>query len=243
MADQLTKVTTDGFEGFESRCEGEEFRGGGVIVGTVLKFSNEAEWVTRDEEKLPADRELIATDIVRVVQKWIDQVPVETRVLEPGEKFPDLEALNEAAPKDEWTEGPNGLRGPWQAQYVVHLLDPKTMDRFSFATGTVGGGIAVRDLRDKVIWMRRVRGQNVFAVVTLCDRHMKTRFGGRQRPHFVVVRWIALGGDNANALPAPALREVEAPSLKEEMGDEVPWEEKGDALPDLGAETPKKKKK
>ena len=57
------------------------------------------------------------------------------------------------------------------------------------------------------------------------------------------MRWIALGGDNASALPAPALREVEAPSLKEEMGDEVPWEEKGDALPDLVSETPKKKKK
>ena len=60
--------------------------------------------------------------------------------------------------------------------------------------------------------MRRLRGQNVFAVVTLSDKLMKTRFGGRQRPHLVVVRWIALGGDNANALPAPALREVEAPS-------------------------------
>jgi hypothetical protein len=225
MSDQLTKVThpIDGFEGFEDRREGDERpQGGGVIQGTVVKFTNEAEWTTRDEETLSSDRELIATDIIRVVQKWIDAMPVETHILEPGEKFPDLEALNEAAPKSEWAEGPDGKkRGPWQAQYIVHLLDPKTMDRYSYATGTVGGGIAVRDLRDKVQWMRRLRGQNVFAVVTLSDKLMKTKFGGRQRPHFVVVRWIALGGDNANALPAPALREVEAPSIKEYINDDV----------------------
>jgi hypothetical protein len=212
-------------DGFGDHPEGDERPG--VIQGTIVKFTNEAEWVTRDEEKLPADRELIATDIIRVVQKWLGGMPVETRVLGPGENFPDLETLNEAAPKSEWAEGPDGKkRGPWQSQYIVHLLDPKTMDRFSYATGTVGGGIAVRDLRDKVQqWMRRMRGQNVFAVVTLSDKVMKTKFGSRQRPHFVCVRWIELGGSDATALPAPEAgssgAEVEAPSLAEEMNDSL----------------------
>jgi hypothetical protein len=214
----------DGFEGFEDRVEGDDRpEGGSVIQGTVVKFTNEAVWVTRDEEELPSNLELIAIDIVRVVQKWIDQLPVETRILEPGEKFPDLEALNDTAPKSEWTEGPDGKsRGPWQAQFIVHLLNPKTMERYSYATGTVGGGIAVRELRDKVQWMRKLRGLNVYAVVTLAAKHMKTRFGRRQRPHFVIVRWITLGDTaEAAALPAPA-REVQEPSLAEEMGDEIP---------------------
>jgi hypothetical protein len=238
MTNEVTKTAPreDGFEGFEDRVEGDDRpEGGSVIQGTVVKFTNEATWVTRDEEELPPDRELIATDIIRVVQKWINQLPVETTVLEAGQKFPDLEALNEAAPKTEWAEGPDGKpRGPWQAQYIVHLLDPKTMDRFSYATGTTGGGIAVRDLRDKVQWMRRLRGQNIYPVVTLSDKFMKTRFGGRQRPHFVIVRWIALGGDNVTALPAPPLREVESPKLAEDLNDEIP---------DFDAEAPTPKKK
>ena len=213
-------------DGFENHHEGDERSGNRIIQGTIVKFTNEAEWVTRDDEKISSDHELIATDIIRVVQKWVGGMPVETRVLGPGENFPDVEALNEAAPKSEWAEGPDGKkRGPWQCQYIVHLLDPKTMDQYSYATGTVGGGICVRDLRDKVLWMRRMRGQNIFAVVTLSDKNMKTKFGGRQRPHFVVVRWIALGGGDANALPAPDAgsggAEVEAPTLAEELNDSV----------------------
>jgi hypothetical protein len=223
---KITPPSVDGFEGFEDRREGDERQGGGVIQGTVAKFTNEATWVTRDEEELPSDLELIATDIARLVQKWIDQQPVETRILEPGEKFPDIEALNEATPRSEWTEGPNGKPcGPWQAQYVVYLLNPKTMQRYSYATGTVGGSIAVRELRDSVTWMRRLRGANVYAVVTLSDKFMKTRFGGRQRPHFVIVRWITFGGTDAKALPAPAT-EVKEPTLAEKMND---------AIPDLGS--------
>ncbi|MGB9388823.1 MAG: hypothetical protein WCB70_02345 [Xanthobacteraceae bacterium] len=223
---ELTKTTSHagGFEGFEDRHEGDDRpQGGGVIQGTVVKFTNEAMWMTRDEEELPADLEVIATDIVRVVQKWIDQQPAgPPRILEPGEKFPDLEALNETAPKSEWTEGPDGKpRGPYQVQYIVHLLNPKTMDRYSFATGTVGGGIAVRELRDKVIWMRKLRGEHVYPIVSLTDKFMNTRFGGRQRPHFVIVRWITLGADEKAALPAPA-REVKEPTLAEEMRDQIP---------------------
>jgi hypothetical protein len=231
MSDQLTKPisTVDGFEGFEERHEGDE-RPLGVIQGTVVKFTNEAAWLTRDEEELPSDRELIALNIGRVVQKWIDQLPVETRILEPGEKFPDIEELNEKAPRSEWTEGPDGKpRGPWQAQYIVYLLDPKTMERYSFPTGTVGGSIAIRELREKVLWMRRLRGQNVYAVVTLSDKFMKTRFGGRQRPHFVIVRWIMLGAEEKAALPAPAQEEVKEPTLAEELNDEIP---------DFGAQAP-----
>ena len=128
------------------------------------------------------------------------------------------------------------MRGPWQGQHVLYLLDPKTMDKYSFPTGTTGGRIAVRDLRDKTMWMRRLRGPNVYAVITLADMFMNTKYGGRQRPSFKIVRWVRLGGEGGEveALPGPStpqptqqpaqqdLPPVAEPSLAEEMDDEIP---------------------
>jgi hypothetical protein len=206
-----------------------------LIQGTLIKFSNEATWETRDGDEISPDLELVAVDVVRVVQKWEAGRPVETRILEPGEKFPDIEVMNEEVPRSEWVEGPDGqLRGPWQKQHILYLLDPATMDKFTFPTGTTGGGIAIRELVDKASWMRRVRGQSVYAVVLLSNAFMKTRFGGRQRPHFKIVKWTRLGGEGdavealppPPALPAPAAKpelvSVSEPTLAEELNDELP---------------------
>jgi hypothetical protein len=227
MSTDLMKVS-DGFEGFEPGVEGDDRpQAGGVVQGVLAKFTNEAKWVTRDGDELPADLELVAVDIARVAQKWVDQVPTETIILAPGQKFPDVKKLNDEVPRSEWREGPSGdLVGPWQTQHIVYLLDPKTMERFTYPTGTIGGSIAVRDLADRTTWMRRFRGTHVYPMVTLGDAHMNTKFGGRQRPQFKIVRWVSLGSEG-KVLPAPAaekpstqgeLPTVEAPSLSEEMG-------------------------
>jgi hypothetical protein len=196
----------DGYEAFEDGIEGRDQQtgGSGVIKGRVVKFTNDSTWILADdEEEVAPDLELVAVDIGRVVQRWRDQSPIETIILAPGQRYPNVNEMNEAVPKAEWVEGPSGeKRGPWQAQHIVYLLDPLTMDRFSYPTGTIGGQIAVRDLVDRTKWMRRFRGSNVFPVITLSDTFMKTRFGGRQRPHFLIKRWIALG-DGDRALPAP----------------------------------------
>jgi hypothetical protein len=186
-----------------------------------------------------------------VVQKWWDGQPVETIILQPHQKFPDIKAMNATVPKKEWVEGPNKgeMVGPWQAQHILYLLDTNTMDRFTFPTGTTGGRIAIRDLRDKLVWMRRWRGPNVYPVITLADKFMNTKWGGRQRPHFVIKRWVSLGGESGEvqALSPPAqapadmsaqaelpLTTVAEPTLKEEMGDEIPFD---DPIPfDLGSE-------
>jgi hypothetical protein len=239
----------DGFEAFEAGVEGDDRpQGAGVIQGSVLKFTNETIWVNRAGATVPADLELVAVDIGRVVQKWHDQQPAETRILGPGEKFPDLEQLNEGTPRNEWVKGPDGkLRGPWQAQHIVYLLNPKTMDRYSWPTGTAGGAIAVRELVDKTKWMRRFRGAHVYPVVSLFNTFMNTRFGGRQRPHLLIKSWITLGADEkmlpaptsetggtkepekpAEAAPAQAgARTVEAPKLSEELNDAIPSDEGG----------------
>ena len=235
MSNQLMKTqaaVVDGFQGYEDGIEGHERpANAGLIQGTLLKFSNEAKWVTRDDDEISSDLKLIAVDVQRVVQKWQDGQPIETKILEPGEKFPDLDILNADVPQSEWVEAPDGKkRGPWQAQHILYLLDPLTMDRFTFPTGTVGGRIAIGDLRDKLVWMRRTSGPNVFPVVTLSDKHMNTRFGGRQRPDFKVVEWTRLGGGGGEelaALPAPAAAPPLQPSLADDFNDELP----GDLAP------------
>jgi hypothetical protein len=146
-------------------------------------------------------------------------------VLAPEERFPNIRQLNAEVPQSEWVKGPDGqMRGPWQAQHIVYLLNPETMDIYSFATGTVGGAIAVRDLRERTSWMRKLRGSGVYPVVTLSDVHMNTRYGGRQRPHFKVQRFVALGG-NGGAVAGPETKQLTAvpkPTVGEEIGDELP---------------------
>ena len=165
-----------------------------------------------------------------MVQRWKNGQPIETILLAPGQKYPDVNELNAAVPQEEWEEGPDGKpRGPYQAQFIVYLLNGETMDRYTFPTGTTGGSIAVRDLVDRTNWMRRFRGPDVFPVVALADVFMRTRFGGRQRPHFDIKRWVKFG-DDGTALPAadtPLLpdqgaQEVKAPTAKEATGDSIP---------------------
>jgi len=257
MGNEVVKkdpTSIDGFAGWNDDTEGGDRPegGSGIIQGTLIKFTNEGTWVTRDGEELPADLELAAVNVWRVVQKWTpDQGPDGPPIiLGPEQPFPDIEKMNEEAPREEWGEDPSGNpRGPYQGQHVLHLLDLQTMDKFSYPTATTGGKIAIRELRDKLVWMRRLkRTDNVYPVITLSNKFMNTRFGGRLRPHFEIKRWVQLGGEGGEveALPAPTptpqqqldqfakpankpvpqtdlpLTEVKEPTLKEDLNDEIP---------------------
>jgi hypothetical protein len=65
---------------------------------------------------------------------------------------------------------------------------------------------------------------------------MNTRFGGRQRPHCVVKRWVQFGGEKPalpapeppKAEPLPGVKAVAEPSLGEQMNDEIPWNDSPD---------------
>src|SRR6516165_9899971 len=82
---------------------------------------------------------------------------------------------------------------------------------------------------------------------------MKTRYSptGRQRPHYLIKRWVELGSDKALPAPTvptleaatekpkdeplPGMKVVEEPTLSEQMGgDKVPF----DDSPDINAPPP-----
>jgi hypothetical protein len=109
---------------------------------------------------------------------------------------------------------------------VLYGFDLISAEKLTYITSTVGGSIAIAELSDKIRTMRRLRGERVFPIVCLSSTHMRTKFGGRERPHFKILRWINTGADGM-VLPTPQSpplltgQTVQEPSLKEEMGDEV----------------------
>ena len=82
-------------------------------------------------------------------------------------------------------------------------------------------------------------GERVFAVVLLRDKFMPTAYGGRQRPHFEIVKFVTFGDDgttikssvltasDAPSLAGPAtsggMKTVETPSAKETVKDSIPY--------------------
>jgi hypothetical protein len=175
-----------------------------LIQGTFIKCVD-GNWSDRDGVK-PPDRPLLALDTLTVIQHWKDgqSIDEDTIVKQQGKPFPDVGELNKKIPVKEWEEGINGPRPPWQQQLVVYLLDEETAGKFTFASGTVGAGIAVSALKDAVYWKRQLNGVKCYAVVALQNRPFKTRFGQKLRPHFNIVGWRSFD-------EAPPVKQLEPP--------------------------------
>ena len=113
-------------DGFDDEREDQQTR---VIQGEKWQFTNDLIWVNSDEEEIPPDREVVVVNIARVLQKWIEQQPVAgaTRFLVPGEKTPDIEQLNEACPRSEWSEdltGSHEVRGNFRTSSTWSTYRP-----------------------------------------------------------------------------------------------------------------------
>jgi hypothetical protein len=197
--------------------QGED-EGDRMIRGSLLKFVDGL-WSTRDGEPIP--ELLLVMNITRGLQRWQDGMPVETIMQKPGITLPDVDDLNAE-------DGLNGeKRPPWQLNCVVYLVDPRAANSFTFANSTVGARIAAVKLRERIEMMHRLRGLNVAAMVSLGKRTMKTKFGEKQRPEFVIERWVTIGGGGDKLLidhksdTTPALAPVDVPSVSEEMDDQI----------------------
>lgn len=209
-----------GADGFDDIDAGDR-----LIQGTIIKCVD-GHWAAKDGTAISPETKLIALATATALQHWSDQRPVETIVKRPGQPLPDVDELNVRIPKKEWEKGLDGNpRPPWVKQYIAYLLDPKDASVYTFINSTTGAEIAVNKLKDRVRWMRALRGEKVVPVVKLASAPMKTGYGQKMRPEFTVDEWRELGG--LPAAPAvPALehvgKPVEEPTLAEELNDAIP---------------------
>jgi hypothetical protein len=213
----------------------------------LLKFVS-GNYVTREGETIDSKREFILLGLVKVVQKFVNKKLIDTIIVPTRENFPNIDKMNEAAPREEWGTDLNGKPvGPYVSVLVLKLLDALTMDRYVFVTSSTGGKIAFGDISDKIKLIRRIKGANVTAAIVCEMVRMRSQYNphGVPRPHFRIVRYVRLGGETAlppaqtKILPpstsappttpasaAPSILDlptVPEPTLKEEMADELPF--------------------
>jgi hypothetical protein len=167
-----------------------------VIQGTILRCID-GHWSDRDGRNFPPGMQLLALATTELLQHWQDEKPIETIIKVPGRPLPSVNSLNAKIPESEWetNELTGEPRPPWQLSHVVYLLDKDTAEKFTYLNSTIGARIAVENLRDKVRWMRTMRGERVVPIVELANAPMKTKFGQKLRPDFRIASWVELGVD------------------------------------------------
>ena len=214
---EIRPVESDGLSDFDLEQIG---RKAGAFGGARLLKFVDGRFVTREGEEISAENELLALGLKKVIQKFVGRKLVETTVIPDGEKVPDLKAMNDAAPREEWGTDLNGdPAGPHVLVLVLKLINTATLDRYAFITNRVGGQIAIGDLSDKTKIMRKLRGPNVSPVVSLGVTTFKTKVGLKKRPDFRVVRWLALSPD---VLPEPKHPAAAAPAIEQQKAVAAP---------------------
>ena len=184
----------DGLSSFDLRQLGGKV---GAFGGAkLLKFAQGDFIVPREARKIGPEREFITFGLIKAVQKFVNKQLIGTAIIAPHANFPDIQAMNEAAPKDEWGVFNGQPQGPFTHALILKFLDAKTFDRYAFVTNSQGGGVAVGDLTAKCAIARRINGPNVTAVVTCHSILWSTKFNPHgKRPDFRVERWIPLDGN------------------------------------------------
>jgi hypothetical protein len=189
-----------------------------VLRGTLLKY---ADWKwTKGTEGTPIKdgTQLVALGTRAAWVKWQGGKPVQYVMRQPGKPLPERDELGDLD-QGQWEAGPDGTpRNPWQNTRFVYLLDPITVEQFTFSTSSGGGRSAVTNLADQIKRMRELGHPDAMPIVELSAEPMKTKFGQKSKPVFKIVKWH--GGGNGNDRGS---KEIAPPSLKEEMADEIPF--------------------
>jgi hypothetical protein len=245
-----TVVDLDGFKDFTNEVEGagDDDRvntSARVIQGTKLKF-NDPRWLIDGRDV--TGMLLTVIGVRNVVNKWgPDNKPLITNVLPPGTKFPDFKKLNAEASQSEWRMAFGQLRGPWEGQHCLYLIDDN-YSKYTWAspTTTIGSAICVEEVVDQINTVRKFRGPNVFVVAELSHKHFPNSYkADRERPFLLAKSIVTLSPDRAGELPpadaplpmlsdgtaaspqqqgAPAdVQTVEPITLAEEMNDKVKY--------------------
>jgi hypothetical protein len=161
----------------------------GTLIGAIEKYTK-GDWTTAGA---PADskRRLLAVDTLHCLRRWQDKRVIQEIHDRP---LPKVDDLNKAIPENEWEIDPNSgePRPPWEHTHVVYLWDLDTGKKSTFLSSTVGGAIAVSDLKEQVRSMRRLRGELIYPQVELGSLSMKTKHGMGKKPDFKIVGWLNL---------------------------------------------------
>jgi hypothetical protein len=207
MSNQVA-IIKDGFSTEERK------NGNSLITGRILKFKDSG--YTVDKESFASGGRYFARDVATVWTHWEDGEPVEHRITEPGGYHPDRSEL----PDQDQNLWPIGLGGtaadPWRDSRYLHLVCQQSGADYTFISDTHGGRQAVGQLKDQI---RNVRYAHPGAmpIIALGMTPMKTKYGMRQRPQFVVVGWV-----DKHQGAAPLL--LNKPAATQE-DDRPPWED------------------
>jgi hypothetical protein len=216
MMNEVANVPVIVDDGFDNDQEDR------LIRGSIARCVDGA-WKDSDGNSIPPDSRLVAWATTECLQRWEDKRPARTIVKKPGIPLPDVDELNAEIPQREWETGiDNKPRPPWGRQVIVYLLDAATGAELTFISGTTGAAIAVERLRRQTGNMRMLRGARVVPVVTLGSKLMQTNFGSRLRPEFVIQEWREFGAQSP-AIASEIGKKIAPPSRREEMNDEVPF--------------------
>jgi len=244
LVKNLSVVELDGFSDFTHESEGGEDinTSNRVIVGGKFKFLD-PRWLLDGEGVTGMRATLIG--VRNIVNKWShDNTPLVTRILAPGEKFPDFKRLNAECDHSEWRTSFGKEVGPWSGQHCLYFVD-EHWNRYTWPspTSTIGSAIAVREIIEDINLVRKFRDEHVYAVVELSHTDFRTSYGMRQRPKLVRKDLVKLGSDRTGSLPAPDTpgipdagaapaamqgapadaQSVSPLTAKEVTGDEIPY--------------------
>jgi hypothetical protein len=198
----------DGLSSFDLRQLGGKV---GAFGGARLMKFAQGDFIA-GAEKIGPEREFITFGLTKVVQKFVNKQLMDMKVVAPHDDFPDIEAMNEAAPKEEWGIGLDGKpQGPYQHLLILKLLEAETFDRFAFITRSMGGGAAIGDLTSKCKIARRIHGPDVTALVTCQWTRWPTKYNPHgKRPDFRVKKWVPLDGNKELMKPVEPAKAITA---------------------------------
>jgi hypothetical protein len=180
-------------------------------IRNYLRWTEQTHWTDRDG--IPPPSPLVVTGIGESVRRWRTVTNADgTKTKRPEDIWTkplrDPEELNRTTPKEEWERQLDGnVNAGWKHEVFVYLANLATGERYTYSNNTAGAHIAWDALREQVITMRGLRGENCFPLVNLTERPMKSAYrpnGMGVRPHFDIVDWKTRPGDNAVSAQSPA---------------------------------------